>query len=150
MSMKNPPHPGLFVLQECIEPLGMIITDAATALGVTRNTLSELVNVNEAYHRKWPCGWPRRSEGPRTGGSCNQRTMSWRRFDVTRSKSDAFTSREGRTLAASEHRNFLCSLITSPSVQPHPTTPDPCARRSGLRSFIAFPSFHVIGRHRWI
>ncbi len=33
--------------------------------------------------------------------------MSWRRFDATRSKSDAFTSREGRTLAASEHRNFL-------------------------------------------
>src|SRR5690242_16630000 len=44
MNMKNPPHPGLVVLQECIEPLGLTITDAATALGVTRNTLSELVN----------------------------------------------------------------------------------------------------------
>ncbi len=44
MSMKNPPHPGLVILQECIEPLGLSITDAATALGVTRNTLSELVN----------------------------------------------------------------------------------------------------------
>jgi addiction module HigA family antidote len=32
------------MLQECIEPLGLSITDAATALGVTRNTLSELVN----------------------------------------------------------------------------------------------------------
>ena len=42
--MKNPPHPGLVVLQECIEPLGLTITEAATALGVTRNTLSELVN----------------------------------------------------------------------------------------------------------
>jgi addiction module HigA family antidote len=44
MTMKNPPHPGLVVLQECIEPVGLTITDAAVALGVTRNTLSELVN----------------------------------------------------------------------------------------------------------
>src|SRR5437764_15342471 len=44
MTMKNPPHPGLVVLQECIEPSGLIITDAAAALGVTRSTLSELVN----------------------------------------------------------------------------------------------------------
>jgi addiction module HigA family antidote len=42
--MKKPPHPGLVVLQECIEPLGLTITQAAAALGVTRNTLSELVN----------------------------------------------------------------------------------------------------------
>ncbi len=34
----------LVVLQECIKPLGLSITAAATALGVTRNTLSELVN----------------------------------------------------------------------------------------------------------
>jgi addiction module HigA family antidote len=44
MPMKNPPHPGGFVLRECIEPLGLTITDAAEALGVTRPTLSELVN----------------------------------------------------------------------------------------------------------
>lgn len=44
MTMKNPPHPGGVVLRECIEPLGLTITDAAAALGVTRNTLSELVN----------------------------------------------------------------------------------------------------------
>jgi len=44
MPMKNPPHPGLTVLAECIEPLGLTITQAAQALGVTRTTLSELVN----------------------------------------------------------------------------------------------------------
>jgi addiction module HigA family antidote len=44
MVMKNPPHPGTVVLQECIEPLHLTITQAAGALGVTRNTLSELVN----------------------------------------------------------------------------------------------------------
>ena len=44
MMMKNPPHPGGVVLRQCIEPLGLTITGAATALGVTRNTISELVN----------------------------------------------------------------------------------------------------------
>jgi len=44
MPMKKPPHPGGFVLRQCIEPLGLTIKDAAAALGVTRTTLSELVN----------------------------------------------------------------------------------------------------------
>lgn len=44
MRMKNPPHPGGFILRECIEPLGLSITQAAEALGVSRKTLSELVN----------------------------------------------------------------------------------------------------------
>jgi addiction module HigA family antidote len=44
MAMKNPPHPGGVVLRQCIEPLGLTITEAAAALGVTRTTLSELVN----------------------------------------------------------------------------------------------------------
>jgi len=42
--MKKPPHPGGFVLRQCIKPLGLSITQAAAALGVTRTTLSELVN----------------------------------------------------------------------------------------------------------
>ena len=44
MPMKNPPHPGGFVLRQCIEPMGLTITQAADALGVTCTTLSELVN----------------------------------------------------------------------------------------------------------
>lgn len=44
MPMKNPPHPGGVVLDECIEPLGLTITEAAQALGVSRVALSELVN----------------------------------------------------------------------------------------------------------
>ena len=44
MTMKNPTHPGLVVLHDCIEPLGLTITEAAEARGGTRNTLSELVN----------------------------------------------------------------------------------------------------------
>jgi addiction module HigA family antidote len=41
-------HPGGFVLRHCIEPLGLTITNAAAALGVTRTTLSELVNQKRA------------------------------------------------------------------------------------------------------
>ena len=45
MPMKNPPHPGKIVFHDCIEPLSLSITDAAAALGVSRNSLSELVNA---------------------------------------------------------------------------------------------------------
>lgn len=44
MRMKNPPHPGRIVRQECIEPLGLTITQAARSLGVTRQALNNLVN----------------------------------------------------------------------------------------------------------
>lgn len=44
MSMKNPPHPGEIVLEECIKPLDLTITDAAKGLGITRNSLSRLIN----------------------------------------------------------------------------------------------------------
>lgn len=44
MAMKSPPHPGRVVRQECLEPLGLSVTQAARALGVSRNALSELVN----------------------------------------------------------------------------------------------------------
>ena len=44
MPMKNPPHPGNLVRFECIEPLGLSITEAAKILGVTRQTLNNLVN----------------------------------------------------------------------------------------------------------
>ena len=37
MTMKNPPHPGLSVRHDCIEPLGLTITEAAQASGVTRD-----------------------------------------------------------------------------------------------------------------
>ena len=42
--MKNPAHPGWFVKSEIIAPLGLSVTAAAQALGVTRATLSTLLN----------------------------------------------------------------------------------------------------------
>ena len=42
--MKNPPHPGRIVRQDCVEPLGLTITEAARVLGVTRQALNNVVN----------------------------------------------------------------------------------------------------------
>ena len=44
MPMKNPPHPGLSVRHDCLEPLGLTVTQAASMLGVSRKQLSDLVN----------------------------------------------------------------------------------------------------------
>ena len=44
MTMKNPPHPGLSIRYDCLEPLGLSVTKAATHLGVSRNHLSDVVN----------------------------------------------------------------------------------------------------------
>lgn len=45
MKMKNPPHPGRIVRQECLEPLGLTVTEAAKVLGITRQALNNVVNL---------------------------------------------------------------------------------------------------------
>ena len=44
MLMHDPPHPGEVLKELCLEPLGLTVTDAAKALGVSRKTLSMVVN----------------------------------------------------------------------------------------------------------
>ena len=44
MAMKNPAHPGEVIRAFCVEPLDLTITEAAKALGVSRKTLSALLN----------------------------------------------------------------------------------------------------------
>ena len=44
MPMKNPPHPGLSVRYDCLEPLNISVTEAAQQLGVSRKKLSGIVN----------------------------------------------------------------------------------------------------------
>ena len=44
MPMKNPPHPGLSIRHDCLEPLGLGVTDAAASLGVGRKRLSSVLN----------------------------------------------------------------------------------------------------------
>ena len=44
MPMKTPPHPGLSVRHDCLEPLGLTVTAAAGKLGVSRKQLSDIVS----------------------------------------------------------------------------------------------------------
>ena len=44
LQMHNPPHPGEILWELCFEPLGLSVTAAAEALGVSRKTLSAILN----------------------------------------------------------------------------------------------------------
>ena len=44
MPMKNPAHPGRIVRSACLEPLGLSVTEGTKILGVTRQTLTKIVN----------------------------------------------------------------------------------------------------------
>ena len=44
MEMHNPAHPGEVIREACLKPLGLTVTAAAEGLGVTRKTLSDLLN----------------------------------------------------------------------------------------------------------
>lgn len=44
MLMHNPPHPGKVLKELCLEPLGLTVTETAKGLGVSRKTLSAILN----------------------------------------------------------------------------------------------------------
>ena len=44
MPMHNPPHPGELVKHECLEPLGLSVDQAAQALGVPRQELTDIID----------------------------------------------------------------------------------------------------------
>ena len=44
MLMHNPPHPGEVIKELCLDPLGLTVTAAAEALGVSRKPLSAILN----------------------------------------------------------------------------------------------------------
>ena len=62
MRMKNPPRPGLSVRYDCLEPLGLSVTEAAKVLGVTRQAMNNLISgkggisAEMAIRKKQPCG----------------------------------------------------------------------------------------------
>ena len=44
MLMHDPPHPGALIRRQCLDPLGLTVTEAAKGLAVSRSTLSMLLN----------------------------------------------------------------------------------------------------------
>lgn len=48
MAMKNPPHLGRSIKENCLDPLGLNVTEAAKVLGMARHTLSRVLNGHVA------------------------------------------------------------------------------------------------------
>lgn len=48
MPMKKPPHPGRLVRSACLDPLGLSVSEGARVLGVSRPTLSKVLNCRAA------------------------------------------------------------------------------------------------------
>ena len=55
MPMKNPPHPGEMVKELCLKPLKLSVTAAAEALGISRVSLSELLNGKNGLSPEMAC-----------------------------------------------------------------------------------------------
>ena len=76
MPMKNPPHPGRIVRQDCIEALNLTVTKTAELLGMTRQTLNNLVNEKggisaEIAIRLEKLGWSTADQWMRLQAACN-------------------------------------------------------------------------------
>ena len=65
MPMKNPPHPGLSVRHDCLEPFGLSVTEAARKLGVSRKQIEQRT---EELERRGVLVGPREPRSPFEGG----------------------------------------------------------------------------------
>ncbi len=76
MAMKNPPHPGLTVTHDCLEPLGLKVSEAANVLGVTRQTFNNLLNGKAEFA----------GDGPVAGQGVRQPRRGWAYNLITTSR----------------------------------------------------------------
>ena len=103
MLMHTPPHPGSMIKRQCLEPLGLTITAAAKGLGVSRNTLSMLLNGRLGISPEMAV---RLSQG--FGGSAESRLRQQMQYDLQQVR------RRGKITvkkfeAAEGHYTFLTS-----------------------------------------
>jgi plasmid maintenance system killer protein len=86
--LHNPPHPGEVIKEMCLDPLKLTVTAAAEGLGVSRRTLSMLLNGHAGVPPIWPFGSRKRSGARRKAGcSCSCNTICGRLSnDPTRSR----------------------------------------------------------------
>src|ERR1700674_5041586 len=138
MPMKNPPHPGGFVLRECIEPLGLTITQAAAALGVTRTTLSELVNGKRGISPEMPSVSPKFSAAAPNPGSPSRPTTTSPTSAPPTSNSNAFNSpdRPRKRTRPNPQFRLAARLYTRPRLGVCETSRDP-AQTGSLRTHAA-------------
>jgi addiction module HigA family antidote len=95
MAMMNPPHPGETIRELCLEPLGLSVTAAAEGLGVTRKTLSELLNGHSGISVEMAV---RLSSG--FGGSPESWLMQQNLYDLAQARSKLNTMNIKRFAAA--------------------------------------------------
>ena len=81
------PHPDGFLLRQCIQPLGLTITDAAAALGVTRTSLSELVHGHRGISPEMAVRLSKAFGGSAQSCSRNRHSMTWLRSALIASRS---------------------------------------------------------------
>ena len=76
MPMLNPPHPGENLREDVLAPLGLSVTETAKALGVSRKTLSEIVNGKSPITPDIAVRLERAfaAPPPRCGSDCRQPT----------------------------------------------------------------------------
>lgn len=84
MAMKNPPHPGAVIRELCLDPMGLSVTAAAEALGVSRKALSELLNGHSGISPEMAV---RLSKA--FGGSTESWLKQQMRYDVARAEAKA-------------------------------------------------------------
>ena len=94
MAMSDPPHPGRSIRENCLEPLGLNVTEAARVLGVARHTLSRVLNGHAAISpemalRLEKAGWSNAEFWLRRQTSCRR----------ARTKTGSMSSDTGRNPA---------------------------------------------------
>ena len=86
MDMYDPPHPGEIVREDCLKALDLTVTEAAKGLGVTRKTLSSILNGRSGITAEMALRLPMRSGARRsTGCRCSLPTICGRQSAAPRS-----------------------------------------------------------------
>ena len=97
MAMKNPPHPGYSIKENCLLPLGLNVTKAAQVLGVARHTLSRVLNGHAAISPEMAIRL-KRLDGPmQSSGYAGKPPTTWLRHAAGRTglmSSDTSRSRK--------------------------------------------------------
>jgi antitoxin HigA-1 len=83
MVMHSPPHPGELVRHLCMEPLGLTVTEAARGLGVSRKTLSALLNGRFGISPKMAIRFSKAF-----GGSAESSMIQQVQYDLWQAKQD--------------------------------------------------------------
>ena len=92
MPMKNPPHPGRSIRTACLEPLGLSVTEGAEVLGVTRQTLNNVIHGKSGSAPRWRSGSRKRSAARRKRGCGCSLPMISHGPEKTRTKSRSAVS----------------------------------------------------------